>query len=448
MELNLMRLDFAQVGTTNRSCMRVIPSQKSNKSKEKRPLEKIVVGSHNGCVICLCRKNNDTQIIYKSPPGLPIEAVCLGGAIGTLQDKYVICPDDILDIVCLMSTGGAWSGRPFTSVAACADAVIRVIEGSKIAYEVQLSSVPNTLYLFMGDGGFSKQLVLYGTKNGQLGLIDLGAKGADIKWEISTSTLSGITAITCYPFTGSDHPNILIGKADGMLEIYTVDSEDHCVLYGIYHCDESITSIGCGRISSEEEDEIVVCTYTGWLFSLAPSKYSVAPTSAKTADVHVKVQQLRTDIKELETKLNEERVRYGELTKKGGNQAAYIPMFEIHDSFEFSPQYNAYALTIELAIQIDFIIVQSKIPARLIEVERNASVVCQQAQSEYNPWALLASYRCQANVNRIELRVKVDEGIHGPLVIYICPKSHPKTVQNPSSTVDDGDDFTKTHKES
>lgn len=79
MELNLMRLDFAQVGTTNRSCMRVIPSEKIDKSKKKRPLErvrnftlhaqfpfkndiKVVVGSQNGSVICVCRKNNDTQV--------------------------------------------------------------------------------------------------------------------------------------------------------------------------------------------------------------------------------------------------------------------------------------------------------------------------------------------------------------------------------------------------
>ncbi|PIO66907.1 hypothetical protein TELCIR_11367, partial [Teladorsagia circumcincta] len=61
MELNLMRMDFAQVGTTNRSCMRVIPSEKIDKAKKKRPLEKVVVGSQNGSVICICRKNNDTQ---------------------------------------------------------------------------------------------------------------------------------------------------------------------------------------------------------------------------------------------------------------------------------------------------------------------------------------------------------------------------------------------------
>uniref|UniRef100_A0A1I7WXY4 Late endosomal/lysosomal adaptor and MAPK and MTOR activator 5 n=1 Tax=Heterorhabditis bacteriophora TaxID=37862 RepID=A0A1I7WXY4_HETBA len=109
MGLNLNRTDFAQVGTTNRSCMQVIPSERIFNKKEKkikkpndkvpsdstdtakiskkRPLEKIVVGSQNGSVVCVCRRNNDTQILYKTLPGPPIESVCLGGAIGTLQDK-------------------------------------------------------------------------------------------------------------------------------------------------------------------------------------------------------------------------------------------------------------------------------------------------------------------------------------------------------------------------
>lgn len=38
---------------------------------------------------------------------------------------------------------------------------------------------------------------------------------------------------------------------------------------------------------------------------------------------------IRNEIEELETKLNEERTRYGEMTKKGGNQAAYIPSFQV-----------------------------------------------------------------------------------------------------------------------
>ncbi|VDK55488.1 unnamed protein product [Cylicostephanus goldi] len=232
--------------------------------------------------------------------------------------------------------------------------------------------------------GHTKQLVLYGTRDGRLGLIDLKPKQGDIKWEINTKStgelrrkrfLLAITAITCYHFTHSDHPDILIGKDDGAVEIYVVDSEDNCTFAGSYlrinrlqrfeeffiNCDESITSIGCGRITREDEEEIVICTYTGWLFALAQSKGAASAVTPKAASVNVKVQQLRSEIEELETKLNEERTRYGELTKKGGNQAAYIPTFQIHDSFEFSPQHNAYSLTIELVLPIDFIIVQVRI---------------------------------------------------------------------------------------
>ncbi|KAK6733608.1 hypothetical protein RB195_017390 [Necator americanus] len=291
----------------------------------------------------------------------------------------------------------------------------------------------------------TKQLVLYGTRSGRLGLVDLKPKQGDIKWEIDTSSPGAINAITCYPFTNSDHPDILIGKDDGVLEVYTVDSEDNCTLAVTYHCEESITGLGCGRITSEEDDEIVVCTYTGWLFALTSAKRAAAAITPKAASVNVKVQQLRSEIEELESKLNEERTRYGEMTRKGGNHAAYLPSFQVHDTFEFSPQYNAYSLIIELVLPIDFIIVQSRIPAKLVEVERNASVVCQQAQSEYNPWSLLASYRCQANVSRIELRVKVDEGTYGPVVVYICPKIHPKTVQIRSYEVKPLSSHTRVH---
>ncbi|KAK6040850.1 hypothetical protein COOONC_21645 [Cooperia oncophora] len=102
----------------------------------------------------------------------------------------------------------------------------------------------------MGDGGHTKQSVLYGTRDGKIGLVDVKPKDGEIKWEFATTSEGGITAIKCYPFTESDYPDILIGKDDGVLEIYT-------------HCDESITGLDCGRVTSEDENEIIICTYTG-----------------------------------------------------------------------------------------------------------------------------------------------------------------------------------------
>lgn len=97
MNLNYQRTDFAQVSTTNRGCMRIVPGD-LKKGQLDRVISKfiqtfsklnfkIAVGGQNGCVVCLVRKNNDTQILFKTQPGPPIESLCLGGALGTIQDK-------------------------------------------------------------------------------------------------------------------------------------------------------------------------------------------------------------------------------------------------------------------------------------------------------------------------------------------------------------------------
>ena len=79
------RLDYAQVGTTSRGCLRVIHQndvneKDSKKSKKKAEGDKvtcflfnthlhslyilfqIVVGGHNGILLCIERKNGDTNV--------------------------------------------------------------------------------------------------------------------------------------------------------------------------------------------------------------------------------------------------------------------------------------------------------------------------------------------------------------------------------------------------
>ncbi|PAV59099.1 hypothetical protein WR25_10793 isoform B [Diploscapter pachys] len=474
MNLNYQRTDFAQVSTTNRGCMRIVPGD-----LKKGQLDRIAVGGQNGCVVCLVRKNNDTQILFKTQPGPPIEALCLGGALGTIQDKqfwifvasdtnvrainkkgkiffsfdtnmaeparkmfvygvdlvlagqksynhyhdcadsnYILSSEDICDVISL-EQDSAWGSRPFTSILACRDATLKVVEGSTIAYELELKEVPLALHLFNGDGGYMKNLVIYGTKGGRLGMAQVPEKQGQIVWEINTTTASEVTTITTYNLFGGQMKDILVGKEDGLIEIYSPEDNEQVTLKGTYQCDESITSLSCGRVTNENDDEIIVCTYTGWIFSLNQSNNASSTTAAPQASSGVNVK----------AKVSEERKRYEEMTKKDGGKLAFVPHFQVHDHFELNPEYGAYTLVIELVIPIDFVLVQSKLPIHLMEVEKNASVVCQIPKSDTNPWPLLASYRCQANTSRLELRVRVDEGQHGNLIVYVCPKIHPKMVQ-------------------
>ena len=42
---------------------------------------------------------------------------------------------------------------------------------------------------------------------------------------------------------------------------------------------------------------------------------------------------------------------------------------------------------------------------------------------------MLATYRCQANTTRLELKIRSIEGQHGTLQVYITPRLQPKTCQ-------------------
>ncbi|GMT18924.1 hypothetical protein PFISCL1PPCAC_10221 [Pristionchus fissidentatus] len=462
-EIALTRIDLAQVGQTKRNCLKVVPVERGPDGTPKS-LERVVVGSVNGSVVCLFRKKNETQVAYKTPPGKPIEVVFLGGAVGSICDKvfiatdnvvrgvskkgkhffafetnmaepirrmfiygvemvccgkrtythyhdcvqanHVVCPEDILDVVCLPFEGG-WVGRPFTTVLACNDNTIRVIEASNIQYEIKLSDTPVTLQLFMGDGGHNKMHVLYGTKTGLLGLVDLPQKGASVVWEITTTSASAITAMTCYALTG-ERKDVIIGKDDGHVEIYNVESDD------------------------THTDEIVLCTYTGWVFSLTRiADGSVSSTGPPVHAINAKVQQLKNEVTELEQKVLEERNRYTEMISKESDGAvhSFLPTFHIHESFELNKVSGYYVLSISLVLPINFIVLMSQVEIKLVDVERNNAVVGYTKPKENDEFRAIVTYRCQSAQTRVEMHMRVDEGEAGSIMVLIVPEIKPECGQ-------------------
>lgn len=72
---------------------------------------------------------------------------------------------------------------------------------------------------------------------------------------------------------------------------------------------------------------------------------------------------------------------------------------------------------------------QSNAPVQLIDVEKSSAVV---SFSQCDPSAgnhLLATYRCQVDVNRLDLKFRTIEGYHGILQAFITPNIQPKVSQ-------------------
>uniref|UniRef100_A0A7E4UX88 BBS2_C domain-containing protein n=1 Tax=Panagrellus redivivus TaxID=6233 RepID=A0A7E4UX88_PANRE len=509
----LYRTDYAQVGTTNRGCLRVIhfdpagePENKgsifrrnSKKGRQKDVAgDKVVVGSQDGILLCLERKSVDTKIIFKTPTGPPITQVALGGALNTILDKtfiaagglikgfskkgkqflsfetnitdpiesmYIygvdmflcgravfyhfhdcveancyVCPERINDILCLPVVEGGWVGRGITPVIACDDKTLKVFENGEQVYDVSVGDVPLTLHLFMNDGGYNKQKVLYGTKSGRLGLVDLQKESGIINWESPTQTAGGISCIACYKITETGFSDVVIGKDDGTIEVYSIDDEETIHFRMIYQCEESITGLDCGRFNSENVVEIIVGTYTGWIFALTTEPAKEQKEALTAPQMEIKVQHLRNELDEIEMKVREERERYEDQTQSKPDTMTTIPPFSVNDRFILDKESMCYLLSIELVIPIEYIVLHSDADVELMDIARSTAVVSftkpppeppfkMNTASSPPPSKLLATYRCQADTTRIEMRIRSIEGRGGTLKAYIVPDMRPKMCQ-------------------
>lgn len=67
----------------------------------------------------------------------------------------------------------------------------------------------------------------------------------------------------------------------------------------------------------------------------------------------------------------------------------------------------SYLLTLEVEVAIDVLIIQSDIPLDLIDCEKNSAVVSFNEDSQHQ---VLATFRCQANTTRLEIKIRSIEG--------------------------------------
>lgn len=160
------------------------------------------------------------------------------------EAHYYLCGDRINDVICLPVVEGSWVGRGITPVLACDDRTLKVMNGSTVAYQLEVGGPPNILHLYQNYGGKPRmepwayqieesfpgadgQELLYGTKDGRVGLAQLPASDPYIKWEVmSPNGHAAVNAIECYDITGDGVLDLIVARDDGLVEIYVYDEED------------------------------------------------------------------------------------------------------------------------------------------------------------------------------------------------------------------------------
>ncbi|XP_064637282.1 Bardet-Biedl syndrome 7 protein homolog isoform X2 [Lineus longissimus] len=486
MELNLSRVDYVQVGITSQKSMRLLPS-----GGKKDALQKVAVCDQNGVLQCFGMKRSETQHVFKTLPSTnKLTRMELGGPVGQPREKifvacgsevrgytrrgkqflgfdtnlteninsmhvegsdlftcgsyifnhyrdckdvnYFLCGDKINDVICLPTE----KVTEVTPVLACQDRVLRVLQNSELLYEVEVPGPPSCLCLYGNHGGDEGNELLYGTADGKIGLVQISRKfdrvSPNHRWVVPNEKRSGgVLSLDNYDITADGVLDLLVGRDDGLVEVYGYDEADEPVKRYSTLCSESVTAVQGGVVASAGYDEVICSTYAGWVLGLTTEPLTKAAGPSEVfidRDTHNKVVNMKSDLEELQQKVLKEREKY-QSTAQSKNAVSAVPKFNINDKYVLDREDASYTLSLEVQMAIDNVLLQSDVPIDLLDVDKNSAVVsysqCDPEQGNF----LLATYRCQANTTRLELKVRSIEGQYGMLQAYVTPRLQPKICQ-------------------
>ncbi|XP_061441182.1 Bardet-Biedl syndrome 7 protein isoform X2 [Rhineura floridana] len=482
MDLGLNRVDYLQVSVTSQKTMKLLPAS------GRKGTQKVVIGDHDGVITCFGIKKGEAVPVFKTLPGEKIARLELGGALNTLQEKifvaagsevrgftkkgkqflafntnltenikamhisgsdlflgasyiynhycdckdqhYYLSGDKINDVLCLPVEKLSC----ITPVLACQDRVLRVLQGSDLLYELEVPGPPAVLALNNGNGGESGEEVLFGTSDGKIGLVEVSGVSPVEKWKIENEKKrGGILCMASFDILGDGVKELLIGRDDGMLEIYNFEYAKSPVLRYEYALSESVTSVQGGCVGKEGYDEIITSTYTGWVSGLTTEPIHRECGSGDglkmTHEMQNKILSLRNELEQLQIKVLQEREKYQQ-SSQSSTAVSAVPTFSINDKFTLNRDDASYSLVLEVQAAIDTVLLQCDVPIDLKDVDKNSAVVSVvDCELEPNGNFLLATYRCQVNTTRLELKILSIEGRYGTLQAYVTPRVQPKTCQ-------------------
>ncbi|KAL2713306.1 Bardet-Biedl syndrome 7 protein isoform X1 [Vespula squamosa] len=472
MTIALSRVDYVSVGVTSRGTTRILPPT------DPKQTQKFAVGDHDGILQVFGMKKGELQALFKSLPGPKINKMILGGSMETARDKIFVAygnsvkgftkkgklflefDTSLLDPISALYVHGpnlAACARDLYhryhdckdadsylageilhdvvllpgdnsmvyAILACGDCAVRVLHGTMRPTVLRLPSIPTVLAVYREKEVESTERVLLGTIDGRVGLLNLqGNKTLRITWLIN-SMGSEVTSLDTFEL--QDGIDILIGRQDGIVEVFTFPDEDTspCLRYR-YNAGESISTVTGGIIGAIGYPEVLVTTYSGRIFGLTTKP----PGLLEAGQSDTVIAKLKLEIHQLEEKLVEER----ETTNFTADPLAPL-ILAVKHRMALHEEDASYSLSVELDTSIDNILIQSNTPIVLLDVENNSAVVSLSMCNPKEGNFVLATYRCQINTNRLEMRLRTIEGQPGTLQIYVTSQVQPKCCRRISIAI-------------
>lgn len=342
----------------------------------------------------------------------------------------------------------------YNTILACQDNFIRVLAGADVVYETPVCAPAMCVHMYStpedeeeGDGDENSGLynILYGTDDGRLGQCFMDDQTVR-KGFLLDEKKTAIKCIESFDMTHDGVDDIIVGRDDGELQVLSFEEQlPTPTQVFIREITQSVTSLARGNIMSMNQEDLVVSTYAGKVMAYTHEVSSnIAHIRPKTEEVVAREEeqpltkeetqeegdkamfQLQSEIEKLTEKLDKEKEKY---TKLSVNHIAVDVQFKVKADLKLIPEEACYKLGVEINVPIDIVVLQSTVPVMLLELENSTAMLARTPAESKDGNELLASFRCQDNVTRLEVKIRTVEGQHGTLSCYVVARQSPKTCQ-------------------
>lgn len=109
---------------------------------------------------------------------------------------------------------------------ACSGRVIRLLEHCRVRQSVELESVPTILHVPNGHG----DRLYCGMADGRVVLLKITHFANEVKEEVlvnDSDNTNAITAIDTYDLCGTGKMELILGRRDGSVQVYSLPSEEN-----------------------------------------------------------------------------------------------------------------------------------------------------------------------------------------------------------------------------
>jgi Bardet-Biedl syndrome 7 protein len=306
-----------------------------------------------------------------------------------------------------------------------------VLSGGKLLFEVPIEGPATAVERYEPSaaapaGSRPSGRVIYGTEGGCVGEVHAEGGALSVGWQINPALegrrgkSAGVSCLHSEDMTKDGVADILIGREDGMVEVWSFDVGDGPKLAFERNLHESVTGIGCGAVSNSNFDEVIVSTYSGQIvaFSSEPGQVEAGGASdGRKEPSERRVAKMLAELDSLSAQVDRERAA------RNGS-AAPVGEVKLRDKWTLSADEACYNLSLEMAVPLEGVLLQCDVPVEMVEA---SGAIASRSPMVDGKAGLLVSFRCHELTNRIELRMRTSEGRYGQLQAFVWPRISPKT---------------------